>query len=135
MTESAIYVMEKMAHGFSRMGRAEGGGFYDYDDDGSRTLWSGLKVFERRAVKMTDEDVRDRLLFAQWQEATRCLADGTIRDVAAANAAAHAAWGFPLADGGIAHTAAASTSAPWVARAAELAERYGPRFDVVAPKS
>src|SRR5690606_17237537 len=27
--ESAVYVLEKMAHGYRRMGRAYGGGFYD----------------------------------------------------------------------------------------------------------
>ena len=135
MTESAVYVMEKMAHGFSRMGRAAGGGFYDYDDDGSQTLWSGLKVFERRAVSVPDEDVRDRLVYAQLIEALRCIAEGTITDLGAANAAANAAWGFPLADGGITRAAHASASAAFASRAAELAQRYGPRFAHPAEKS
>lgn len=61
--------MEKMAHGLQRMGRADGGGFYEYDDDevdegGDRELWSGLKAFVRRGVALPMADIEDRLRFA-----------------------------------------------------------------------
>lgn len=63
MTESAVYVVEKMAHGYKRMGRDAGKGFYDYDSEPIE-LWSGLKTFERKAKQVSAQDVRDRLLFS-----------------------------------------------------------------------
>ena len=42
MPESAVYVLEKMSHGYKRLGRAWGAGFYDYPADGPKALWSGL---------------------------------------------------------------------------------------------
>lgn len=63
MTESAIYVMEKMAHGFKRMGKAAARGFYDYDFD-TPQLWSGLKTFERRGKGLEGHEIGDRLMYA-----------------------------------------------------------------------
>lgn len=60
---SSAYVIEKMAHGFNRMGKAHGKGFYNYDTD-PPTLWAGLKVFEKRNVNIPEQDILDRLLFA-----------------------------------------------------------------------
>jgi len=62
-TPQSIYVIEKMAHGFNRMGKAHGKGFYNYDTD-PPTLWTGLKVFEKRNVNIPEQDILDRLLFA-----------------------------------------------------------------------
>jgi 3-hydroxyacyl-CoA dehydrogenase/enoyl-CoA hydratase/3-hydroxybutyryl-CoA epimerase len=59
--QAAVYVIEKMAHGFRRTGRAAGGGFYDYPAEGQPTLWSGLKVFERGARAIDDAEVAARL--------------------------------------------------------------------------
>lgn len=63
MPESAIYVLEKMAHGFQRLGREDGSGFYDYVD-GEASLWGGLTVFGRGARGVPDADIKDRLAFA-----------------------------------------------------------------------
>jgi len=62
-TPQSIYVIEKMSHGFNRMGKAHGKGFYNYDTD-PPTLWAGLKVFEKRNVNIPEQDILDRLLFA-----------------------------------------------------------------------
>lgn len=59
--ESAVYVIEKMAHGFRRTGRASGGGFYDYTASAEPQLWSGLKVFERGAREVDDASLAERL--------------------------------------------------------------------------
>lgn len=66
LSEEGAYVMEKMAHGLQRMGRADGGGFYEYDDDedDERELWSGLKAFVRRGVSLPAAEIEDRLRFA-----------------------------------------------------------------------
>src|SRR5690606_36683417 len=88
MPESAVYVMEKMAHGYRRMGKAAGAGFYEYEDDGTVSLWSGLKAFERRSVKIPDEDVRDRLLHVQALETVRCREEGVIASLSDADSVA-----------------------------------------------
>ena len=59
--EPAVYVIEKMAHGFRRTGRASGGGFYDYTAGAEPQLWSGLKVFERGAREVDDASLAERL--------------------------------------------------------------------------
>jgi len=59
--EPAVYVIEKMAHGFRRTGRASGGGFYDYAASAEPQLWSGLKVFERGAREVDDASLAERL--------------------------------------------------------------------------
>jgi hypothetical protein len=100
MPDPAVYVMEKMAHGYRRLGRDAGAGFYEYEDDGSVTLWSGLKAFERRGDKVPEEDVRDRLLFIQALEAVRCLEEGIIASVGEADAGSIGLCAFPAATGG-----------------------------------
>ncbi len=128
MPESAVYVMEKMAHGYRRMGKAAGAGFYEYEDDGTESLWSGLKAFERRSVKIPDDDVRDRLIHIQALETIRCREDGVIASLAEADTVAVAGWGFPATAGGPAGWIEALGLATFVSRSRELAHRYGERF-------
>lgn len=129
MPKPAVYVLEKMAHGFNRMGRAYGNGFYDYPEDEPKELWPGLKAFERRARKIPAEDVTDRLLYVQAIEALRCLQEGVIDQVRDANVGSILGWGFPAYTGGaiqfVNHVGASS----FVSRARELAARYGERFE------
>jgi 3-hydroxyacyl-CoA dehydrogenase/enoyl-CoA hydratase/3-hydroxybutyryl-CoA epimerase len=128
MPEPAVYVMEKMAHGYRRLGRDTGAGFYDYDDDGSFSLWSGLKAFERRSAKVPEEDIRDRLLFIQALEAVRCLEEGVVDSVADADAASISLCGFPAETGGVVQFINGWGTGRFVERARELAGRYGERF-------
>jgi len=127
MPEPAVYVMEKMAHGFKRMGRASGAGFYDYDDDGTVTLWSGLKAFERRTAKVPAEDIRDRLLVIQALEAVRCRDEGVVASLEDADTGL-LAYGFPATSGGVVGYINSFGTGAFVRRAAELATRYGERF-------
>lgn len=129
MPESAVYVLEKMAHGFKRMGREAGGGFYDYSVD-PPALWSGLKTFERRARQLEPADIRDRLLHAAL--------------IAALGASAGTGPGpvpglfGPQVPGDPAQARAllqARGTAAFVARTRELAARFGPRFEPPASVS
>src|SRR5690606_33134684 len=122
----AVYVMEKMAHGFRRMGREAGAGFYEYKDDGTASLWSGLKSFERRTTKLPAEDLRDRLLFIQALEAIRCIDEGVIGSLADADATLVQLGFFP-ADGPGEFVNRMGAGA-FVARAQALAASYGERF-------
>lgn len=122
---AAVYVLEKMAHGFGRTGRASGGGFYEYPAHGAPALWSGLRTFERPSVDLDDTECTDRLIFAQAVEALRGLAEGLI-DRAKIDAVARSA-GFPVA-GGISGLITSRGRAAFLARCAELASRHGKRF-------
>ncbi len=129
MPESAVYVLEKMAHGFRRMGRAFGSGFYDYPQGEPRELWSGLKAFERRSRSIPPEDVGDRLLYVQAIEAVRCLQEGVVASHGEANVGSILGWGFPSYTGGAVQFVNHVGVAAFVARARELASRYGARFE------
>jgi hypothetical protein len=123
MPESAVYVLEKMSHGYKRTGRDAGAGFYDYGS-GEPTLWSGLKTFERGSRRVDPADVVDRLRYAVAAE------------VAREQAAAGDAWrSLPTMPASLPVGAAdgrrvASETPPehFTARARELADRHGMRF-------
>ena len=123
-----MYVLEKMAHGYKRMGRAQGGGFYDYPAGEPKELWSGLKNFERRGRKVAPEDVRDRLLYAQAIESVRCLQEGVVESARDANIGSLLGWGFPAYTGGTVQFVNHVGVERFVERARELAAKYGERF-------
>ena len=129
MPESAVYVIEKMAHGFRRAGRAAGAGFYDYDTGGAPTLWSGLSVFARgRHEPLTDETIVQRLMLVQSLAAVRALATGGA-SAAEIDQTAREGWGYPAALGGpIAQVEQAGLDA-FRQACLLLAERYGERFN------
>jgi 3-hydroxyacyl-CoA dehydrogenase / enoyl-CoA hydratase / 3-hydroxybutyryl-CoA epimerase len=110
------------------MGRDAGAGFYEYEDDGSTTLWSGLKAFERRGADVPEDDIKDRMIFIQVAEALRCLQEGVVGSPADADAASVALCGFPPAAGGVVQFIEQMGPAKFSARAGELASRYGERF-------
>jgi hypothetical protein len=129
MPESAVYVLEKMAHGYRRLGRAHGAGFYDYPDDGGpKALWSGLKTFERGGRPIPLEDARDRMLWIQAIETVRCMDEGVLGSTRDANIGALFGWGFPAWTGGTAQFVNHVGVARFVERADALAARYGERF-------
>ena len=129
MPESAVYVLEKMAHGYKRMGRAHGAGFYDYTPEG-KTLWSGLKTFERGAKNISLADAKDRMLYAQAIETVRCLDEGVLESTRDANVGSIFGWGFPAWAGGTAQFVNHVGIQAFVKRADELAAKYGERFAV-----
>jgi hypothetical protein len=129
MPESAVYVLEKMAHGYKRMGRAAGGGFYDYAAEPPQ-LWSGLRTFERRSRQLELAEVRDRLVHAATLAALAATPGTAAGPVASA---------FGAAVPGDAEQARALLrtlgESAFVARSRELAMRFGPRFEPPATLS
>ena len=128
MPESAVYVLEKMAHGFRRMGRSYGGGFYDYPQGAEKSLWPGLKAFERGGRAIPFDDVKDRMLYAQAIESVRCLQEGVLESTRDANIGSIFGWGFPAWTGGTIQFVNHVGVRRFVARAQELEQRYGERF-------
>jgi 3-hydroxyacyl-CoA dehydrogenase len=123
LTESAVYVLEKMAHGYSRLGRAAGAGFYDYNETPPQ-LWSGLKTFERRNRGIPEADITDRLTHAAM------LAALTIDDSADGELMA-ASFGPNIASSSaqVLEMLPEADRDRFIDRCRELALRYGPRFE------
>jgi hypothetical protein len=123
LTESAVYVLEKMAHGYSRLGRAAGAGFYDYNETPPQ-LWSGLKTFERRNRGIPGADITDRLTYAAM------LAALTIDDSADSELMA-ASFGPNIASSSaqVLEMLPEADRDRFIDRCRELATRYGPRFE------
>lgn len=133
MAESAVYVLEKMSHGYQRGGRAAGRGFYDYQGAQREALWPGLSAFQRAGQAIADDEAIDRLLWAQALEAMRCLEAGIVASEADVDTASRIGWGVE-ADGrpGLAAFVSGRGLAAFCERADALAQRYGERFAVPA---
>jgi 3-hydroxyacyl-CoA dehydrogenase/enoyl-CoA hydratase/3-hydroxybutyryl-CoA epimerase len=113
-----------------RVGKKAGQGFYDYAGN-EKSLWPGLA--ELYPVKTMNEqpeqrELIDRLMFAQANEAARCLEEGVLRSVADANIGSIFGWGFAPFQGGALQFINSYGLPAFVARARELAARYGERF-------
>ena len=115
-----------------RVGKKAGKGFYDWGDDG-KTLWPELAVLCPVAAEQPPQrELIDRLLFAQANEAARCFEEGVLRSVADANIGSIFGWGFAPCQGGALQYINAMGAAAFVARARELAARFGARFEPAA---
>jgi 3-hydroxyacyl-CoA dehydrogenase/enoyl-CoA hydratase/3-hydroxybutyryl-CoA epimerase len=134
-------VIDRMLDEFDRPGRLEGRGFYSYEDGKRVGLWDGLReafppVEDPSALSL--RDLEERMLFIEAIEAVRCYDEGVIESVADANIGSIMGIGYPPWTGGVLQYINGyippSTSAPtglagFVARARELAARYGERFE------
>ncbi len=131
MPESAVYVLEKMAHGFDRLGVHFGAGFYDYDyDDDPPELWEGLSAFARGSNRVDPDDIADRLRYAPTIQFLQCMSDGFSDQLASANLAAIVGAGFSASAGGPVGYIRETGLDRFAVRAGELATRYGSRFDL-----
>jgi 3-hydroxyacyl-CoA dehydrogenase/enoyl-CoA hydratase/3-hydroxybutyryl-CoA epimerase len=125
-------VIDRMIDEFDRKGRSTGGAFYDYDSAGKRTgLWSGLRAaFGSGSNEIPFRDLQERMLFAEAIETVRCFDEGVLTSVADANIGSLYGIGFPTWTGGVLqYINGYDGGLPgFVARARELAQRYGARF-------
>jgi 3-hydroxyacyl-CoA dehydrogenase/enoyl-CoA hydratase/3-hydroxybutyryl-CoA epimerase len=113
-----------------RTGRAAGKGFYDYRPDGSKSIAPIWKQRFGTTAEISTEDIRDRLFFRQVVETLHCLSRGVLRSSRDANVGSIYGWGFPIHTGGTMRLIEGYGREAFVARAAQLAERYGERFKV-----
>ncbi|MEV8598371.1 3-hydroxyacyl-CoA dehydrogenase NAD-binding domain-containing protein [Streptomyces griseoviridis] len=125
-------VVDRMVDEFGRPGRSGGAGFYTYDDDGRRTgLWPGLREhFTRPGYRIPFRDMQERMLFAEALDTVRLIEEGVLTSVADANIGSIFGIGFPGWTGGVLqYINGYQGGLPgFVARARELADRYGERF-------
>ncbi|MFI8933412.1 3-hydroxyacyl-CoA dehydrogenase NAD-binding domain-containing protein [Streptomyces sp. NPDC053474] len=131
-THPAEAVIDRMVDEFDRPGRSGGKGFYDYGEDGKRTgLWPGLREhFTKPGHSIPFRDMQERMLFSEALDTVCLLEEGVLTSVADANIGSIFGIGFPGWTGGVLqYINGYEGGLPgFVARARELAERYGERF-------
>ncbi|WP_162831051.1 MULTISPECIES: 3-hydroxyacyl-CoA dehydrogenase NAD-binding domain-containing protein [Amycolatopsis] len=125
-------VIDRMIDEFDRKGRSSGAGFYSYDENGKRIgLWPGLReAFKSGGANVPFKDLQERMLFAEALETVRCFDEGVLLSVQDANIGSIFGIGFPAWTGGvIQYINQYEGGLPgFVARAKELAEKYGEHF-------
>jgi 3-hydroxyacyl-CoA dehydrogenase/enoyl-CoA hydratase/3-hydroxybutyryl-CoA epimerase len=115
-----------------RIGKKAGKGFYDWSDEG-KSLWPELTVLYPVAAQQPEQrELVDRLMFAQANEAARCVQERVLRSVADANIGSIFGWGFAPFHGGALQYINAMGAKAFVTRARELAAKFGPRFEPAA---
>lgn len=130
VAHAADAVVEKMVNEFKRPGRAGGGGFYEYPSEGKKYLWPELgKHFGQGKAHIPFEDMKDRILFVQALETVRCLEEGVLESARDANVGSILGIGFPKWTGGTIQYINQYGLSKFVARARELAAKYGARFE------
>ncbi|MFE4946538.1 3-hydroxyacyl-CoA dehydrogenase NAD-binding domain-containing protein [Streptomyces sp. NPDC056641] len=133
----ADVVIDRMVDEFGRPGRSGGAGFYEYGEDGRRTrLWPGLREHfgtpeGEAGTEVPFHDMTERMLFSEALDSVRCLEENVLTSVADANIGSIMGIGFPAWTGGVLqYINGYEGGLPgFVARARELAERYGARFE------
>jgi len=129
-------VVLKMVKELDRPGKKAGKGFYDYPEAGTKgekKLWTGLaQAFPLADVQMSQQEMIDRMMFAQANEAARCFEEKVVLTVADTNIGSIFGWGFAPHQGGALQFINAYGVAKFVKRAEELAGKYGPRFTPAA---
>ena len=129
LAHPATAVIERLVNEFKRLGKAAGGGFYEYPSGGQKYLWPELKQrFERPEQRISAQDVRDRLLFIQAIETVRCVEEGVLMSTADANVGSIFGIGFAAWSGGALQFINQYGLNDFIARARYLAEQYGERF-------
>ncbi|MBS0659467.1 MAG: enoyl-CoA hydratase/isomerase family protein [Verrucomicrobia bacterium] len=121
-------VRERMVGEFRRLGRAAGGGFYEYPAEGEKRLWPGLSVWRRGDVNPSERELIDRFLFVQALDTVRCLEERVLESVRDANIGSIFGIGFPAWTGGAVQFLNQYGLPAALARAEELAARHGERF-------
>jgi 3-hydroxyacyl-CoA dehydrogenase / enoyl-CoA hydratase / 3-hydroxybutyryl-CoA epimerase len=122
-------LVEQMVKELKRPGRAGGGGFYDYPAGAKKSLWPELKTrFEKPGAAWDLQDVKDRLLYRQAVETARCLQEGVLTTVHDANIGSIFGIGFPAWTGGAMQFIYGMGIDAFVARADQLAAKFGAGF-------
>jgi 3-hydroxyacyl-CoA dehydrogenase/enoyl-CoA hydratase/3-hydroxybutyryl-CoA epimerase len=122
-------VIDFMTEEAKRLGRANGGGFYEYPETGKKYLWPELKKhFPVSESALTQEEMIDRIRFAQAVETIRCYEEGVLTSVADANIGSIFGWGFAPFKGGTLQFVNDYGVKEFLVRTKELSELYGNRF-------
>jgi 3-hydroxyacyl-CoA dehydrogenase/enoyl-CoA hydratase/3-hydroxybutyryl-CoA epimerase len=124
-------LLEEMVERRGRLGRKNGKGFYDYPQDGRKTLWPGLADLQPHKIDADSIDVvelKQRLLVIQALETARCVEEGVITDVREADVGSILGFGFAPFTGGTLSYIDMMGTKTFVALCKHLEKSCGPRF-------
>ena len=125
-------LIEAMVVKGSRFGRKNGKGFYDYPANGPKSLWPGLQAIVGKRLdpdSVSVKDLKDRYLFVVALEAARCMFEGIVTDPREADVGSILGFGYAPYTGGALSFIDGMGLKAFIARAGELAAKYGPRFE------
>lgn len=124
-------LIDRMVNEFGRKGKVYGAGYYEYPEGKKKHIWPGLKeaYAPNGFTEIPYQDIKDRLWFCQSLEAVRCMEEGVLRSVGDGNIGSIMGIGFPAQTGGVLQAINAYGLPEFVARAQELAKRYGSIFE------
>ncbi|MGW6727945.1 3-hydroxyacyl-CoA dehydrogenase NAD-binding domain-containing protein [Nocardia sp. NPDC055029] len=131
-------VINKMVDEQGRTGKLGGAGFYDYVDGKATGLWDELRSIYNSQRELpegvTFQDLKDRMMFAEAIETQKCFDEGVLTSTADANIGSIFGIGFPAWSGGSHQFIVGYPGGQeaFVARADELAKKFGSRFEVPA---
>ena len=122
-------VIKDMITDNGRGGRHHGGGYYEYHADGTKNIWPGLyDLYYDEVTYVSDQDIKDRLMFRQVIEALKCLETGVLRSVADGNIGSIMGIGAPAHTGGLIQFVNTYGFGAFITRCEELTSAFGDRF-------
>ena len=124
-------ILDALLNKHGRMGRKNGKGFYDYPEKGPKKLWPGL--LDLQPVKLDPdtldvEEMKQRFLTTQANEAARTVEEGVVTDPREADVGSILGFGFAPYTGGTLSYIDGMGAKAFVAQCEKLAAKYGPRF-------
>ncbi|MFD3748407.1 3-hydroxyacyl-CoA dehydrogenase NAD-binding domain-containing protein [Nocardia sp. NPDC058633] len=131
-------VLDTLVEKYDRKGKLGGAGFYEYVDGKATGLWDDLREIFNSSRELpegvTFQDLKDRMMFAEAIETQKCFDEGVLTSTADANIGSIFGIGFPAWSGGSHQFIVGYPGGQeaFVARADELAAKFGPRFEVPA---
>ncbi|WP_410871793.1 3-hydroxyacyl-CoA dehydrogenase NAD-binding domain-containing protein [Nocardia sp. A7] len=131
-------VLDTLVEKYDRKGKLGGAGFYEYVDGKATGLWDDLREIFNTSRELpegvTFQDLKDRMMFAESIETQKCFDEGVLTSTADANIGSIFGIGFPAWSGGSHQFIVGYPGGQeaFVARADELAAKFGPRFEVPA---
>ena len=125
----ADQVIDLMTEKINRLGRAQGGGFYEYPENGKKYLWPELQThFPIAKDPLTQDQMIERILFIQAIETIRAYEENVVTSVAEANIGSIFGWGFSPEKGGTLQFINDYGIKKFEKRSQELYKKYGKRF-------
>ena len=122
-------VIKDMITDNGRGGRHHGGGYYEYHADGTKNIWPGLyDLYYDEDTYVSDQDIKDRLMFRQVIEALKCLETGVLRSVADGNIGSIMGIGAPAHTGGLIQFVNTYGFSAFITRCEDLTSAFGDRF-------
>ncbi len=125
-------IITKMVEEYGRLGRKNQKGFYDYDGR-NKSLWPELGQFAVGGLldpQPDVQDIKDRILYVQAIEAARTMFENIIHDPREADLGSIFGWGFAPWSGGAISFIDMVGLDKFIARADQLAKKYGEQFEV-----